>query len=444
MRFFSLLFRILGVLGLLLLSLPVLLIMMSFSADPLVTDESGLSAAELDTMQQLLIDNDPRLLLEGEQTSINLREGEANTLLKYLISETPPLQPLRARVSMEDGKAEVRLTRPVEHNLLGDFLNIRIGFNENNHPVHIAYITIGNIELPDYVIGPVLNWAQRRYGKEPNYQLLLSIINTVDSVDLEQEQATVHVEWDGEGLNELGNQARDILIAAPAQTLIVHYYELIMATEAEMLAEHDDRLRRSLNRMLRSLFSEAYQRTIDSADPVLENQALLIALAVYTSDLNLEQVAQIDESFPEPKLTLILNKRPDLALHVALSAAVSATASPRIIETVSVYKEIYDARYRTGFSFDDMMANQVGSALGEIARRDQSTAHRLQHMLKDIEEETDYMPSTTTGETMTEAEFQERYGSRQSDLYRRELDKMEIDISERPLFQAFNTTIIIN
>jgi len=119
------------------------------------------------------------------------------------------------------------------------------------------------------------------------------------------------------------------------------------------------------------------------------------------------------------------------------SAAIAASAGAAMAEVISIYKEVHDSRFRTGFSFTDIAANQAGSLLGMLATRSGRDARLFQDIIKDSQASTDYLPPVGTYDGMTEAEFIEAYGSRDSEAYQARLAEITDRIATSPIYARF-------
>jgi hypothetical protein len=104
---------------------------------------------------------------------------------------------------------------------------------------------------------------------------------------------------------------------------------------------------------------------------------------------------------------------------------------------LTVYKEVSDSRYGTGFSFTDIAANQAGTMLGILASRSESDARQFQETMLATQSDADYLPPLGNYDGMSEAEFIEKYGSRESEAYRQRLGEITDSIASRTFFRAF-------
>ena len=77
-------------------------------------------------------------------------------------------------------------------------------------------------------------------------------------------------------------------------------------------------------------------------------------------------------SFPPQNVTL--DGREDFAKHFIVSAAIAAFADTALADAIGLYKEIDDARYGSGFSFNDIAADRAGTKFGEKAVLNEDSA----------------------------------------------------------------------
>ena len=132
-----------------------------------------------------------------------------------------------------------------------------------------------------------------------------------------------------------------------------------------------------------------------------------------------------------------IQRRQDLAQHVASIAAISALAGANLAEFLSTTKEAYDARYRSGFSFSDLTANTVGVTLANYLTANSASAIEMQRRLSKILIESDYMPEVGNNrDGISETDFNAIYIDRSSAEYNQRLEEIQSLIDARPLFQG--------
>src|SRR5699024_6228025 len=126
------------------------------------------------------------------------------------------------------------------------------------------------------------------FADDPTVRLLISLTETIEAVDLDPDLVFITGARDDGGILDVSEQTRDFLLSEADQARIVDYYHLLMDTEAQLLAAN--RRRVSINDFMAPLFQQAYQLSLDASDPIQENRAVLLALALYMSNLDLARV----------------------------------------------------------------------------------------------------------------------------------------------------------
>jgi hypothetical protein len=130
-----------------------------------------------------------------------------------------------------------------------------------------------------------------------------------------------------------------------------------------------------------------------------------------------------------------LQRRQDLAQHLASIASITASAGADVAAMLSTTKEAYDARYRSGFSFSDLTANTVGVNLASIGTRNSTSAKRLQNRFIKVKTESEYMPTVgNSRDGISEADFTKLYQDRNSPQYLERMDEINKMVLSTPLF----------
>jgi hypothetical protein len=193
----------------------------------------------------------------------------------------------------------------------------------------------------------------------------------------------------------------------------------------------------SVNALLVPLAASAYQKSVTGADPILENKALLSAIAAYVNNTSDSQPTPPPKTqTARKKIEVRLHRRLDLAQHVTSAAAITASLGPSIAEMISNTKEIYDARFGSGFSFSDLTANKVGIRLARLMTETQAGALEMQLRLSEVNSELDYMPFIGSNiDGIREEEFSKIYQNRNSEQYRQKVFEINNLINSLTLFK---------
>jgi hypothetical protein len=416
-------------------SLPLILLILTLQRDPAVAVNPPLDQTQINAIQQLLIDHDPRRLLASEFQEVRLTEPELNALTAYVKNSNPVLAPVNVHTDLIQNGASMALSIPVSVLGMLRYFNITLHFSHVDDGLSLTAVNAGALNIPAPLLAPLRNTVLARLRQDANFQLVSAFVDSLHVQSIDDEQVIIWLDWQGDNLQQLEEQARQVFVSAREAERLEFFHNRLVETLAALPAGVTS-IR--LNDLFRPLFLYASLNTAGGADPVAENRAVFIVLTAYLTELELDQLIGNDITLAVPtQVKVIVESREDLARHVTSSAAISAAAGAAMAEVLSVYKEVHDARYRTGFSFTDIAANQAGTLLGVLASRSQEDAMLFQDHMKDSLSESDYMPALGTYDGMTEAQFIEQFGSRDSDAYRQRLQEINDSILQRPFYGAF-------
>jgi len=153
-------------------------------------------------------------------------------------------------------------------------------------------------------------------------------------------------------------------------------------------------------------------------DPVLPNQAAILALGIILGDERLADVArrQVDEA-RLPEITALRERitvqgRADWSRHFWVSATLTLLSDSDRSITVGLTKELMDAvPGGSGFSFSDLAADVAGNMFTLAATRDALSARSMQRRILEGVSVEDYLPDLhDLPEGLTRDEFQMEYG----------------------------------
>jgi hypothetical protein len=423
---------------LLIVSIPVALVIMAIDREPIAYQTSATDHDRLTEMQQLLIDHDPRRAARAAGVqSVRLNEDEFNALLNYSLASIPQLSGATARATIEHDAAHVRLSIPVPGTPLGKYLNFGISLSGQDNNLAIDSLDFGPLDIPGGIFESLLAMGAEFLETDNSYRLLLSLADTVDSISFAAGQLEVTFNWEEARLDNIRLQARQLFIGDEERDRLLFYTLQVSQIVASFPASQR---RAGLHDFLQPLFSTALAQTSLGLNPVMENQALWIAMTVYLTDLTLSDLLGpplAGSKYPAArKMNVTLESRRDLPQHFVVSAAIAASAGAGIADILSVYKEMHDARYESGFSFSDMTANLAGQSLGRLGTQDQNMARRLQKLISDARDETEYMPLVGPEDGMSEEEFLAVYGGIDTPVFRQRVDEINKQIEALPVIWA--------
>lgn len=416
-------------------SLPLIALILALQGEAMVQANPVLEPEQVNEIQQILIDHDPRQLLASEYQEVRLSETEVNALITYIKSSNPALESLHINVDLVQDGVKFNLSIPVSAVGITRYFNLVLHYVHVDDVLSLDQVDAGALSVPAFLLAPMGQALKGRLSQENNYQLVSTFINSLHFQSIDQERVVILLDWQEENLELLGDQARQVFVSAREAERLIYYHDKLVDT---INSFPTGVAIVGLNDLLRPLFVFASANTEGGANSIAENRAIFIVLSAYMTDLDLSQLIGADIELVQPgTVSVRIENREDLARHVVTSAAIAASAGATMAELLSVYKEVQDSRFRTGFSFTDIAANQTGTLLGTLASRSEIDARLFQQQMKTLLSEQEFMPVLGTYDGMTEAEFIEQYGSRESDLYRQRLIEITDSITALPFYQVF-------
>ncbi len=422
----------------LLISTPFIFLLLALQSERLVPVNAALSAAELNEVEQLLLESAPESTLSPSRRELQLSSGELNLLQRYGFQVMGLLPQWSGQLQLQQDEVHALLSIQIDLGPLPIYLNMQGSFTNDDLGIHLRDLQLGNLQLPD----PVMDFAVSRIQNnlltaDIGFDEFQALLDNVDAVELAPDRVSLTLLWEPQLMDRLAYRAQQIFVPLQDRERILDYYQV---TKDIFSTIPTDLRAVSLNTFLVAMFNEAQERSKISGDPVAENRAALQALAVYVNNEDIGQlVGQELAAGVEPAsfIEVRLQRRQDLAQHLVSIAAITASAGAGFAQMLSNTKEAYDARYRSGFSFSDMTANTVGVLLASHATRDAVSAANMQARIIDMESESDFMPEVGSNrDGISEADFTVLYQDRNSYEYAARLRQIRTLIEERPLFQG--------
>jgi hypothetical protein len=407
--------RLLALLLVLLLLGLGLLLALATEAQPRVTQSDALAVHDVERALRLARTHDPRRALPGVLRTLTLTPHEAEVLLNHAAARL-----LASRWRLEAGaeRLRVRGSLPLAAPLPGRWANVELELHATQALPRLHAARLGRLVLPS----PLVEWLFWRWaeahglgGREP--------VLVLRQVLLQPRRIDLQYAWGPD---------------APARLMPA----LLPAGEHERLRAYAARLAelastgepRSLSEVLPPMFELARRRSAGGQSAALENRAALMVLGMVANGIGLGTLLpERRAELAARPLRLTLAGRSDFPQHLLVSAALAADGGTPLADLLGLYKELADARWGSGFSFNDMAANRAGARLGTLAISDPG---RLQGRLAVPLQEGDFMPDTAgLPEFLSEREFRSRYGSPGSPAYEQLMNDIEQRLGATPLFR---------
>ncbi len=331
---------------------------------------------------------------------------------------------------------EMLATIKVPHNPVGDYINVSFYIAPSDSGFRIDRTLLGRISIPGsiarYIIAFILDLTL-------GYNQGGYFLDSIDSVVLTETSINVHMRQIPDVKQRvqlmrkrLGYIRDEMAIMGKPETVRVYYAKLIELSEN---VPTDKPV--SLTRFISPLFKFARNR---GGDPVDENRAAILALAIYFGHWRVEQMignVRTDEMRLHRRQAenVVLAGRVDLRQHFIISAALEIASERGITHAIGEYKELLDSGYGgSGFSFVDLAADRAGVQFAETAT-DFNTAGRMQHLLGNNQHEGQFFPSIKDLPERLSKEFFERYfGNVESDTYISLVHDIDTCIGQLPAY----------
>jgi hypothetical protein len=428
----------LSIIFLFLISLPLLSLFIMLDDTASFPMNRQLDQLQVNSIENILIEYDPRYLFNSDDQLIELNETESNALLNYFSQQLNNagfewVSDSTMVLELLPGSVMLNGTFKIKPNLFGSYLNFEAYFEQTNDTLSLESLRLGDFTIPQFIVQPLLNYGNKELAEYDNYQLFSSVFSSIRQIDLKDHYLAFTLNWESVDFDLLSDQARRILIDQSTHDMLISYQKQLNAVLNEIPQANRSL---SLNDLLVPLFNHALE---NEGDPGEENQAIFLILTCYLLDvLDIEDFVgpeSLEPTITRP-LRITLESRDDLPRHMIGSAAIAAYADNDLANMLSVFKEVQDSRRNSGFSFSDITANQIGTRIGELAGRNQNTAIQLQRFFSQLEFEIDYMPLVGRPDGISEAEFIDLYGNRNSDVYLNRMAIIETTINQLPIFQG--------
>ncbi|MGZ8221390.1 MAG: hypothetical protein ACXWT0_07065 [Methylobacter sp.] len=372
-----------------------------------------------------------KILHEGSKTKpdeigiIELTEADLNLAGNYLLNR---YSKSAVHISLKENKLKFVVTMTLPKNSLGTYVNItfRLGNIEGNDLPSITKFKAGKLLLPAKLAAFVID-SIIQHSSLNEYFILAT--RPIKAVKIDAEKLTITYYPNKDTLI----QARNFLThTGDNSTLNIYQQKLV-----EIVSKHDPKWRLSLAELLRPLFELAYQRsTLETA--IDENRVVISAINDYVNKQETKKLL----SMPEPTLatgqqqySAFLYKRTDLAQHFIGSAALTASVNKQAAQIAGEEKELSDAHSGSGFSFINLAADKAGTRFGEMATSSPENARRMQKVMSQIKDYSDFMPDPRDlPEHMNEADFKQRFESINSPVYQEISKQIDARISATPIY----------
>jgi len=350
---------------------------------PLVSYTKKPSFEDFERVKYLLKENSPDKLKEAGINRLSLTEKDLNLLLNYGLTY---IDGSAGKVELNDRNIVARLTLPLPKNVFRSYLNLSTSIGLHSDRLRFDELKIGRLPIPSAIINSMVPMIHGTLKYSEGYQRLFDQISRVDS---NRDMIMVEYRWSKELKDELKAKARGLVISDRDKEVLKVYADRLREMTTVMPSQTV-----SLADLLGGLFVTAKERSATGKPAREENQALILALAMYVQGTDVDKLLGRAPQASPRRLDVRLNSRSDLAQHFVVSAAIAVKANTRIADAIGLYKEIDDSLGGTGFSFADLAADRAGVGFAKLATGSDGQAAALQKNMCGKPSEIDFMPRT--------------------------------------------------
>jgi hypothetical protein len=379
----------------------------------------------------LLTRLDPGAIRNDRRTIVTFTEAELNGALGAAARGARKIRG-RGVVSAEYGLVlGIAAELPVPQNRIGRFINIRATIAPSVQGLDIRRLAIGRIEMPQRLIMPAFRTAVDWLAGSGKGDAVIASVRTLRA---EGKLVTVVYDPPLRLARDIAASAQATLRGSDPQLIRVYYARVAETARGHRQAET------SLAAYLVPLFRQARERSA-VGDPVDENRAAILALALHFGDPRVERL--VGNVIPaelkaqgKAESYVRLGGRHDYMQHFVTSAGLHLAGGKDFADAVGTAKEIEDANGGTGFSFTDLAADRAGVRFAEVAVASPSSARRVQEALSGYVGERDFFPEVhDLPEGLTSAEFRARYGDTERPAYDQIVNEIDRRIAAIALYR---------
>lgn len=406
---------------------------------PLPFETSRVTSAEKCQLVHLFSSKSPNSLKEGQTHTLRLAEREVNALLSWVLGSESSKH--KARVTLERECVSLRMSVLT---LLGEerphYLNLKVTsgveIEDGNLRLHVDRCRIGAVEVPYWLLRSlcplVTSFVRHDQRVKPFLDATRGMMIEPDSIQLTYGHLDLHA-----GLRK--SFLRPVItseeLLASTQT---HVDSLLLLAIVRQLFDSSP----SFDLCLKTVFALARDRSTQS-DPVMENQAAILALGVLLGHPQIEELLGFivvdgdDDTAREVLRRVAIRGRFDWVMHFCVSAAIVVLSDETVSDATGLLKEEFDASANgSGFSFADLLADRAGTNFAIAATRDEAAARTMQNRLAyGFRIEEIFPPADGLPEGISDAELQSRYGGVNGEGYRRLAQEIERRIATCVAYQ---------
>lgn len=424
-----------ALLGLTIVALIALGFLLS-SSTPLVEQKHPIDAASVQRTKELLQDLQQGVFSRGKARRLSVTESDINGMLAMAERGFPRLS---GHARLDGEKTDLMLSLHVPENPFGDYINVETVIPASAAGLELESFSIGHLALPGGFTLWVGEWlANLLLGDDQGSALL----GAIQRIEIGGQQATVHYTPIPDLMQRLAKfrtrvkAVRDEwqLLGDPAQ---VKFYFNELCRYGTATAQLPSV---SLADYLGIAFTLAGQRSLGAEDRIQQNQAAIMALAIYLGSHRfatfIGQFDRTDLAACKTPRNVQLAGREDLRLHFVFSAALKVLSDSGASFAMGEFKELLDSnRGGSGFSFIDLTADRAGNRFADRALDAETGSRRVQDLFAERAHEAMFFPDIGgLQENLDQASFERLYSGIESPAYQAIVGEIDRRIDQLVLY----------
>jgi len=404
---------------------------------PLVMAPAAPSASDA-ARAKSVIKTSVNLWTSGTQKSrLELRQNELSSLFALGHRAFPALS-MQGQISEQAINLDASMKLPLDQ--VSGYINAQVILAPSDTRLEISRVRLGDLALPGWLLVHPLEWGLNTLLEDGTGSVLLESMR-IGGLSPGRAAIIIQPVPDlRQRLVRFSNRLNDLLgidpILPDTDTIALYYQQLVQAQSRQ------ERIPQSMLTYLAAVFSLAQSRS-EVTDPIRENQAALLALALFLGDDKIEKLTGPVRSGPmvfyrPDRDAITLGGRTDLVRHFAVSAGLRILSDYGVAMTAGEIKELLDSNAGgSGFSFVDLAADRSGLAFAEMATRTEEDARQLQQFMSDLPAEQQLFPDfSDLPENMSNQQFRSRYGDLNDARYLSMVAEIDQRLQRLPFYSS--------
>ncbi len=367
---------------------------------------------------------------------LRLSERDINLLLAMSMAQVRPAG--KARIALAEGEVTADLSMRVpgwaaSPRYINFHATCQAEVTAGRPRIRLKQCRVGDLSIPQLVLHVVPFVLISAVLNDPELERIVAAINSV------------RVQRDGVEAVFRSGELRERLKAS-FHARLGEKPEVVMRTRIHLrhLIQSAGKLPTSDNQgddRFAAFFQNAFELARSRSrreDPVLENRAAILALAILlghwrvetlvgrVTDEDLRSAAQRHDG------TVTIRGRHDWPRHFLVSAALAVLSHESLSDEAGLLKEELDAgEGGSGFSFADLLADRAGTLIALAATRDEPSARRMQDRLAGgfrIDEI--FPPAADLPRGISDRELEAEYGGVGGEKYNQVIREIQRRLSE--------------